>query len=144
MACVPQISSPSPGSSATPSYLRAGLAGGLPALQLESRDGPHPRGAAASRAHINHQTLPGPNDGAIEHAGLHRLAVTGGATLRGLTAQLKARGAGGDIQLGAGDVSLLHKDLILHSDTLIDEAGVPWGGPVRANILPVRLGVPSQ
>lgn len=48
----------SPGSLATLSYHGAGLAGGLPALQLESSDGPHLGGAAASRAHVNHQTLP--------------------------------------------------------------------------------------
>lgn len=76
-------------------------------------------------------------------------AVTGGATLGGLTAQLEARGAGGDSQLGAGDVPLLHKDLLLHSHTLIDDAGVPWGGPVRANLQSehqsqARLGSRSQ
>lgn len=61
-------------------------------------------------------------------------AATGGTTLRGLTAQLEARGAGGDIQLGAGDVPLLHEDLLLHADTLVDEAGVSWDGPVGANL----------
>lgn len=60
--------------------------------------------------------------------------VTGGTTLRGLTAQLEARGAGRNIQLGAGDVPLLHEDLLLHADTLIDEAGVPWDGPVGADL----------
>lgn len=61
-------------------------------------------------------------------------AVTGGTALQGLTAQLEARGAGGDVQLGAGDVLLLHEDLLLHADTLIDEAGVPWDRPVGANL----------
>lgn len=61
-------------------------------------------------------------------------AATGGTALRGLTAQLKACGAGGDSQLRAGDIPLLHKDLILHSDTLVDEAGVVRGGPLRANL----------
>lgn len=59
----------------------AGLTGGLPALQLESGDEPHLDCAVASRAHINHQTFPGPNDGAIEHAGFQGLAATGGTTL---------------------------------------------------------------
>lgn len=64
----------------------------------------------------------------------HLTAVTGGATARGLTAQLEARGAGGDVQLGAGDIPLLHEDLLLDSDTLVDEAGVLGRGPVRANL----------
>lgn len=58
MACVPQVSGPSPGSWLTLSYHGAGLTGGLPALQLESGDGPHLDGAVASRTHVNHQTLP--------------------------------------------------------------------------------------
>lgn len=61
-------------------------------------------------------------------------AATGGATAQGLTAQLEAQRADGDIQLRAGDVPLLHEDLLLDSDALVDEAGVLGGGPVRANL----------
>lgn len=122
--------------------LGASQTDGLVAPQLELRDGAHLDGAVARRAHVSHHALPRPNDGAIKHAGLHGLAATGGTALRGLTAQLKACGAGGDSQLGAGDIPLLHEDLVLHSDTLVDEAGVVRGGPLRANILPVGLGVP--
>lgn len=53
-----QGSSSSPRGLVTLSYRGAGLAGGLPALQLESRDDPLLDGAVASRAHINHHTLP--------------------------------------------------------------------------------------
>ena len=55
--------------------------------------------------------------------------ATGGATSQGLTAQLEAQGTDGDVQLRAGDVPLLHEDLLLDSDALIDEAGVLRGGP---------------
>lgn len=61
-------------------------------------------------------------------------AATGGATAQGLTAQLEAQRADGDIQLRAGDIPLLHEDLLLDSDALVDEAGVLGGGPVRANL----------
>ena len=61
-------------------------------------------------------------------------AATHGATAQGLTAQLETQGADGDVQLRAGDVPLLHEDLLLDSDTLVDETGVLGGGPVRANL----------
>lgn len=61
-------------------------------------------------------------------------AATGRTTAQGLTAQLEAQGADGDVQLGAGDVPLLHEDLLLDSDALVDEAGVLGGGPVRAHL----------
>ena len=60
--------------------------------------------------------------------------ATGGTTAQGLTVQLEAQGADGDLQLGAGDVPLLHEDLLLDSDALVDEAGVLGGGPVRAHL----------
>lgn len=41
------------------SHQRAVLAGGLPALQLESGDDPHLDGAEAGGTQVNHQTPPG-------------------------------------------------------------------------------------
>ena len=41
------------------SYHRAGLAGGLPTLQLESGDDPRLHCAAAGHACVNHHSLPG-------------------------------------------------------------------------------------
>lgn len=64
--------------------------------------------------------------------------MTDGAALWGLTAQLEAYGTGRDSQLGAGDVLLLHKDCLLHSDTLVDEAGVLRDRPLGSNLQSTR------
>lgn len=64
--------------------------------------------------------------------------VTARATLHGPAAWLEARGAGGHAQLGARDIPLLHEDLLLHSDALIDEAGILRGGPLGADLQNTR------
>lgn len=56
-----------------------------------------------------------------------------------VTAQLSSLWAVRHIHLDARHILLLHKNLIVHPDTLVDNAVVPGGSPLRADLMQRRI-----
>lgn len=85
---------------------------------------------------IHHEASPWPNNSAIQRTTIQRYTSAGRTAIYYLvTVQFSSLWTVRHIHLRARNILLLHKNLIVHPDTLIDNAMVEGGSPLCANLM---------